>query len=127
MIAVDTSAIMAMLMGEERTPEIIECLADHDLCISVGTLSELMIVATARGLLEEVEEVIASIAIEVVPVDGLTARQIQQAFANWGKGRNKASLNFGDCFAYVLAKYRNIPLLFVGNNFSETDLVCALQ
>jgi ribonuclease VapC len=65
----------------------------------------------------------AGIAIEPVTVDqGELARQ---AFLDFGKGRHKAGLNFGDCFSYALAKVTGEPLLFKGGDFGETDIAAA--
>ncbi|WP_417318966.1 type II toxin-antitoxin system VapC family toxin [Emcibacter sp.] len=122
MIAVDTSAIMALLLGEKGADKISDRLTNNELCISAGTLSELLIVAAARGLGEEAEELISALGVEVVTVDGAVARQVQQAYVTWGKGGHPAGLNFGDCFAYALAKERSIPLLYVGNDFAKTDV-----
>jgi ribonuclease VapC len=61
--------------------------------------------------------------IVVVPVDREQALLAREAFRRFGKGRNKASLNFGDCFA--LAKQTGEPLLFKGNDFSQTDITAA--
>lgn len=127
MIVVDTSAIMAVLLEEEPSPSIKACLVDNELCMSAGTYSELLIVASARGLLDEANELIPAIGVEIVTLDGASARAVQKAFANWGKGRHPASLNFGDCFAYALAKEKAMPLLFVGNDFSKTDVDVALK
>lgn len=127
MIVVDTSAIMAVLLEEEPSQSIKACLVDNELCMSAGTYSELLIVASARGLLDEANELIPAIGVEIVALDGASARAVQKAFANWGKGRHPASLNFGDCFAYALAKEKGIPLLFVGNDFSKTDVDVALK
>ena len=127
MIVVDTSAIMAVLLEEEPSSSIKACLVDNELCMSAGTYSELLIVASARGLLDEINELIPAIGVEIATLDGASARAVQKAFANWGKGRHPASLNFGDCFAYALAKEKGIPLLFVGNDFSKTDVEVALK
>ena len=127
MIAVDTSAIMSVLLNEETSASVKTCLAENDLCMSAGTYSELLIVATGRGLLDEAKELISKMRFEIVPLDGVAAHAAQNAFENWGKRRHPASLNFGDCFGYALAKQRNIPLLFVGNDFSKTDLEAALE
>ena len=127
MIVVDTSAIMAVLLEEEPSPSINACLVDNELCMSAGTYSELLIVASARGLLDEADELIPAMGVEIITLDGASARAVQKAFANWGKGRHPASLNLGDCFAYALAKEKNIPLLFVGNDFSKTDVDIALK
>lgn len=127
MIVVDTSAIMAFLLEEDLSPAIKACLAENELCMSAGTYSELLIVSSARGLLDKVNKLISEIEIEIVMLDGAGARTVQKAFADWGKGRHPASLNFGDCFAYALAKEKGIPLLFVGNDFSKTDVNSALE
>lgn len=52
-----------------------------------------------------------------------TADQVADAYRQWGKGNHPASLNFGDCFAYALAKELGCPLLFVGNDFARTDVM----
>lgn len=127
MIVVDTSAIMAFLLEEDLSPAIKACLAENELCMSAGTYSELLIVSSARGLLDRVNSLISEIEIEIVMLDGAGARGVQKAYADWGKGRHPASLNLGDCFAYALAKEKNIPLLFVGNDFSKTDVNSALE
>ncbi|MFC4348638.1 type II toxin-antitoxin system VapC family toxin [Kordiimonas lipolytica] len=127
MIVVDTSAIMAVLLSEPRADEIIRCLSDNDLCMSAGTLSELMIVAAARGLADELNDTLEAIGMEIANVDGAIAKGVQEAFLAWGKGRHPASLNFGDCFAYATAKSMAVPLLFVGDDFSQTDVGVALQ
>jgi ribonuclease VapC len=65
--------------------------------------------------------------LEVVPVDAEAAAAIGRGYARYGKGLHAASLNFGDGFAYALARERNCPLLFIGNDFSLTDVARALQ
>ena len=55
-------------------------------------------------------------------VTAVDARLVADAYECWGKGEHPASLNFGDCFAYALAKARDCPLLFVGNDFAQTDV-----
>ena len=62
----------------------------------------------------------------VAPVTGAGARRVAQAYAAWGKGVHPAGLNFGDCFAYALAKDFDEPLLFVGRDFAHTDIRPAL-
>ena len=66
----------------------------------------------------------ARIVIEPVTVE--QAHLARQAFHDFGKGRHPAGLNFGDCFAYALAKSMNEPLLFKGEDFRKTDVVAAL-
>ena len=63
---------------------------------------------------------------DVVSLDAAAARRAASAYARWGKGFHPASLNFGDCFAYDLAKENNCPHLFIGNDFARTDVISAL-
>lgn len=126
MIVVDTSAVMAVLLSEPTSAQIIQALSDNALAISAGTMSELLIVATARGLSDDLEDLFQAIGAEIIVVDGAIARAVQSAFYNWGKGRHPASLNFGDCFAYATAKKLEAPLLYVGDDFSKTDLKSVL-
>jgi ribonuclease VapC len=126
-IAIDTSAIMAIAREE---PEAYACVgaleADADVLISAGTLSEAFIVATGQNRVSEISNLIARLKMTVVPVTEATARQVGAAYARWGKGMNPAGLNFGDCFAYALAKERGCPLLYVGADFTKTDIKSAL-
>jgi ribonuclease VapC len=62
--------------------------------------------------------------IEVVGVDQDQAETARAAWRRFGKGRHPAGLNYGDCFAYALAKSRQLPLLFRGDDFSQTDIDC---
>jgi ribonuclease VapC len=57
--------------------------------------------------------------IKVTEADAILAAE---AYDRWGRGVHPAAWNYGDCFAYVLAKQRSCPLLFVGNDFSQTDV-----
>jgi ribonuclease VapC len=59
---------------------------------------------------------------DFVPVTAASARRIAEAYERWGKGVHLAGLNLGDCFAYVVAKEYSCPLLFVGEDFSKTDI-----
>jgi ribonuclease VapC len=125
-IALDTSAILAVLQNE---PDADRCQAamttDDVLVMSAGTLAELRIVAGQRGAGPALDRLLNDLALEIVPVTGVEADAVGAAFRKWGKGCHPAGLNFGDCFAYVLAASRNCPLLFVGDDFSKTDLVSA--
>jgi ribonuclease VapC len=64
---------------------------------------------------------------EMVSVTPAAARRISEAYSRWGKGVQKAGLNFGDCFAYEVAKEHDCPLLYIGDDFARTDLASALQ
>jgi len=123
MIAVDTSALMGILLDEPEAEACVDLLAaDPDLLISAGTVAEALIVAGRRNIGAEMTSLIDGLGFEIVPVTGAAARRVEQAYRRWGKGIHPAALNFGDCFAYALAKERNCHLLCLGNDFSRTDL-----
>lgn len=127
MIVIDTSAIMAILLKEPTLKSILDVLqTERDVFISAGTLSEVLIMGNVRGVNSELREFLAAYPLHVVAVVGETAQAIGQAYRRYGKGFHAASLNYGDCFAYALAKELNCPLLFVGNDFSRTDVASAL-
>ncbi len=127
MIAVDTSALMAIILAE---PEADDCMAaieaEDDLLISAGTLAEALIVAARRNVESEMATLIDDLGFNVVVVTEAVARRVAGAYARWGKGVHPASLNYGDCFSYEAARANGCPLLFVGNDFSQTDLRSAL-
>jgi ribonuclease VapC len=126
-IAVDTSALMAILLDEPLADDCDAALNSADrLLISAGTLTEALIVAQARNRGEALEALIAGLGVEIVPVDGASARRAADAHARWGRGAKTAGLNFGDCFAYDVAKQNRCPLLYVGRDFAKTDVKSAL-
>ena len=127
MIAVDTSVVMAMLLNEPEAHSISVCMSDNHLIMSAGTYAELMVVSAGRGVNQQAKALVREVGIAIEIVDGQAGDDIHDAYMKWGKGRSPAALNFGDCFAYVLAKQKDIPLLFIGNDFSRTDIVSALQ
>lgn len=126
MIVADTSALMAMLLGEPEGEACAAAIEASDvLLISSGTLAEALIVAARRGIGEEMQRVIDELGFEVVPVMSAAAVRVAEAYGRWGKGIHPAGLNFGDCFAYELATERGCPLLFVGDDFGRTDVARA--
>ncbi|SFZ86395.1 Uncharacterized protein, contains PIN domain [Devosia enhydra] len=126
MIVVDTSALMAILLEEPGHEDCQDCLLrETEILISSATLTEALIVAERRDLLEELEALVTTLGVTIVALDGAAARRAAQAFATWGKGRHPAGLNFGDCFAYQLAMAQECALLFVGNDFAQTDVASA--
>jgi len=126
-IAVDTSALMAIVLDEEQAAAYIAAIgAEDDLVISAGTVAEALIVSARRNVQEEIASLIDGLGFEIVSVTPAAARRIAQAYANWGKGIHPAGLNFGDCFAYDVAKQHDCPLLFVGDDFAKTDIERAI-
>jgi ribonuclease VapC len=127
MIAVDTSALVAIILrepGAEKCARVLE--AETEILISAGTVLEAMIVAARRNIVEEMTSLMDRIGFQVIPVTEVAARRMGLVYDRWGKGVHPASLNFGDCFAYDVAKENNCPLLFVGDDFAKTDLLPAI-
>jgi ribonuclease VapC len=127
MIAVDTSAMVAIILREPGANECTRVLASEtEILISAGTVLEALIVATRRGIAEEMTSLMERIGFQVIPVTQAAARRMGQAYELWGKGMHPARLNFGDCFAYDVAQENACPLLFVGEDFAKTDVRRAL-
>ncbi|QKR99750.1 type II toxin-antitoxin system VapC family toxin [Sphingomonas sp. CL5.1] len=123
MIAIDTSAIMAILMNESEADSCIAVIeAEDEIVISSGTLAETLIVAGRRNVGEEAALLLDGLGLDVAPVTPGSAKRTADAYGRWGKGVHPAGLNFGDCFAYEIAMDRDCPLLFVGEDFSKTDV-----
>jgi ribonuclease VapC len=127
MIVVDTSALMAIVLDEPEADACIAALANEDeILISAGTVAEALIVAARRNVGDELAALIDGLGFEVVPVTSASARRVARAYRDWGKGAHAAALNFGDCFAYEVAKERSCRLLYVGEDFARTDVAGVL-
>jgi ribonuclease VapC len=126
-IAVDTSALIAIAQTEGQGHACLSALGRTDeVLISAGTLAEALVVAARRGIAAEMVSLLEKYQFTVVPVTAASARRVAEAYSRWGRGVHPAGLNLGDCFAYVVAKEHSCPLLFVGNDFSKTDLQSVL-
>jgi len=126
-IAVDTSALMAILLGEAEADACAAALeAEDDILISAGTVAEALIVGERRDLGDEMERLIDGLGMEIVNLTAASARRMAQAYSRWGKGMHPAGLNFGDCFAYEIARQHGCRLLFVGGDFVRTDIASVL-
>ncbi|MBL8296298.1 MAG: type II toxin-antitoxin system VapC family toxin [Bryobacterales bacterium] len=127
MIAVDTSALMAIVLDEPEADACIAALeAEESVLISAGTLAEVLIVAARRNIGEEIASLIDGLGFEIVSVTPASARRVSQVYRQWGKGLHPAGLNFGDCFAYDVAKTHGCRLLYVGDDFAKTDIPSVL-
>ena len=127
MIAVDTSALMAIVLDEPEAPACIAAIESADeILISAGTLAEVRIVSTGRNVGSDMARFLDRFPLSVVPVTEATAQTIATTYQQWGRGFHRAALNFGDCFAYALAKERGCPLLYVGRDFAKTDVASVL-
>lgn len=127
MIAVDSSALLAIVFNELQADAVEKSLLDAGhLAISAVTLAETSIVARRRSGRQSLEILLAPLPLEIVPANEAFAMKVADAYDLWGKGVHPAALNFVDCFAYVLAKDRSCPLLYVGDDFAQTDVASAL-
>lgn len=128
-MVVDTSAITAILANEADAESLERrLLADPVRLMSAATFLELSIVIEGKfgeAGADEFNTWFELAAIDVIPVDHALADVARHAWRSFGKGRHAAALNFGDCFSYALAKAMNQPLLFKGNDFSQTDIAAA--
>ena len=131
-IVVDSSAIMVILKLEEDAARIGACLIQAERrWTSVASYIECGVVLSrhfGRDGLARLPELMARAGIETVAVDDQQAEIAIEAYLRFGKGSgHRANLNFGDCFAYALAKTQNLPLLFKGEDFIHIDIEPALK
>lgn len=129
MIAVDTSALIAILWQERDWERLRRCLSEANTAvISAANVLEMQLVLAgvrAEGNWDHVEALFSAYHIEVRPFDETQLRLAREAAMRFGKGRHKAALNFGDCFAYALARSEGIKLLCTGRDFPQTDIELA--
>jgi ribonuclease VapC len=119
--------MFAIAMDEPSADRCLAALeAGGEIVMSAGTLAEMIVVAHGRKIAPRMAELIDRLAPEIVSATAASARRIGEAYEKWGKGFHPAALNFGDCFAYTLAKERGCPLLYVGDDFAKTDIASAL-
>lgn len=135
MIVVDTSAVVAILLGEASGPELAERLAQEpfgDRVMSAANYVEAGTVLAGRHArperaIEILDTFLASASLRLVAVNEPLAKLALNARIRFGKGfGTRAKLNYGDSFAYALAKSLDAPLLFVGDDFMATDISSAL-
>jgi ribonuclease VapC len=128
-VILDTSAIVAITLKEPGHEELVAKIrAAGTLGIGTPTLTETGMVLSARLGVEPqalLDRFLRDFGVMPVPFGELHWREALDAFRRFGKGRHPASLNFGDCLSYAIAKVANHPLLFVGNDFSRTDIEAA--
>ena len=124
-IAVDTSAIVESMLEGPQADRIDKAIAAAGVVLvtPVARVEAAMVVIGRFGWDRALfERYWHDLAMQEVPIDSNMGKLAVDAFELWGRGRARAALNFGDCFSYALAKARNVPLLYVGDDFSKTDL-----
>ncbi len=128
---IDTSALIAILRAEDDASDMALAIERaHVRKISAASYLETAVVIDASSdpiASRRFDELVDTAELRVEPVTHDQARIARDAYRDFGKGSgHKASLNFGDCFAYALAKSTGEPLLFKGNDFGHTDIASAL-
>ena len=128
MIAVDTSAVLAILLAEDEAPEFRDRIGEAGgAVVSAGTTVELAAVASRDDDLYAAALMFLNEPfVRVEPVDTVQVAIAAEAYRRYGKGHHPAGLNLGDVFAYSLARKRSVPLLFKGDDFPRTDVEPAL-
>lgn len=128
-MVIDTSAIVAILRNEPAALRLERALVADPIRLVPATcvLEARMVLISRRGehALAEIDLWLTKIEAEIIPVDADLVDLSMQAWLTYGKGRHPASLNFADCFSYALAKRADEALLFIGNDFSQTDIEAA--
>lgn len=125
-VVIDTSALLAILLGEQERKQFLELLSESGtrLLSAANALETAIVVESRRGESggRELDLFLHRSGIEIVAVNEEQFTLARYAWRKYGKGRHRAALNFGDCFAYALAKISSDTLLAKGEDFSRTDL-----
>ena len=128
---VDSSALLAVVLKEPDIARYLEAMLAADrLRMSAANWFEAAMVVESRGdatVRARFDEFVRVSGIELVPVSVAQAEAAREAWRSFGRGQHAAKLNFGDCFAYALARTEAAPLLFKGNDFPQTDIEPALR
>ena len=128
-MVIDTSAIVAMLRNEPEALRLERALVADPARLVPATcvLEARMVLVSRRGehALAEIDLWLGTIEANTIPVDADLVDLATQAWLTYGKGRHSAAMNFADCLSYALAKRAKEPLLFIGNDFSQTDIEAA--
>lgn len=128
-MTLDSSALIAILFAEHGYLDLVDkILSAGAVRVAAPTLVETSMVFAARrtaAAANEVRALVQELGVTVVPFGEREWHAAVDAFARFGRGRHKAGLNFGDCLSYAAAANANDSLLFVGDDFSQTDITAA--
>lgn len=126
MIALDTSALVAVIAGEPEAADFATLIAQNDCLIGAPTQFEAMMVANRHISGDQYRDLIRILSwknVAIVDFSAAHAEIAHHAFRKFGRGRgHRAGLNFGDCMAYAIASFASAPLLFKGEDFIHTDI-----
>lgn len=130
MIVIDSSAALAVIMEEARANDVTNALlSDPIRVMSPANVLECVLRLApkpAEDRSDRLDRFLATLSVSIPPIDENQLSLARAALLAYGKGRHPAGLNFGDCFAYALAKSSGGPLLFIGEDFRKTDIAAAL-
>ena len=130
-MVIDTSALIAILFGEPEAVYFTNAIADESrkMISSFNALESGIVVEARKGEAggRELDLLMHRAQIEIVAMNADQTELARAAWRKYGKGNHPAGLNIGDCCAYALAKYSGEPLLFKGNDFSQTDIRAAIK
>lgn len=128
-MTLDSSALLAILFGEAGSLDLVDRILEADIVrVGTPTLAETTIVLGARrgkAATAEVARLVEELGVTVVPFGAAEWQVAVDAYDRFGRGRHPASLNFGDCMSYAVASTARDSLLFVGKDFSKTDIAPA--
>ena len=125
-MTLDSSALLAILLSEAGSLDLVDQILDAEV-VRVGTptlVETAIVLGSRRGKpsAQQVEELVEELGATVVPFTAADWQVAVEAYDRFGRGRHPAGLNFGDCLAYATARTAGDALLFVGNDFSKTDI-----
>jgi ribonuclease VapC len=130
-MVIDTSAVIAVLLGEPETASFVRALAGapKKLISAFNALESAIVIEAKKGEAggRELDLLLHRAQIEIIVLNGDQLEIARTAWRKYGKGNHSAGLNIGDCCAYALAKYSGEPLLFKGNDFSQTDIQAVID
>ncbi len=125
-MVVDSSVLIAVLLMEPDAEQLLNQIIEADVLYlsAVSLVETAMVIEYKKGNAgaEKLDELLEELAPTIVEFDHAQAILARTAWREYGKGRHPAKLNFGDCCSYALAKHLNKPILFKGNDFSQTDI-----
>jgi ribonuclease VapC len=125
-MVIDTSAILAILLEEPEAAQFIHLIGADSLRLfaAVSFVEASIVLSNRKGEAGErkLDEFLQRAKVQIISVDTRQAETARAAYRKFGKGIHPAGLNFGDCFAYALAKTTKEPLLFKGNDFALADV-----
>lgn len=128
-MVIDTSAVIAILQKEDEAQRFAELIAAdrYRLMSAVSYLESAIVIGSRYGATgrEQLDALIQAHEIAIIPFSQTQSEAAKTAYFTYGKGHHPAKLNMGDCCSYALAKVTGQPLLFKGNDFSQTDLSSA--